>query len=102
MKSYLALPILLISVGFLTSCGGAALNEGENYGNILNTSQGLTLTQAEHQIGWGQSECTICHNLENIHLVDRTGITDIKAVHNQALSEGISGCAACHGTNGAP
>lgn len=92
------LPILFL----FAACGSSPVNEGENFGNLLNTSGGLVLTQAEHPTGWGESECTLCHNLENIHLVDRTGVTDITAVHNQAISEGITGCAACHGTNGAP
>ncbi|OGQ48166.1 MAG: hypothetical protein A3H42_06805 [Deltaproteobacteria bacterium RIFCSPLOWO2_02_FULL_46_8] len=86
----------------LTACGGTTTNGGEDYGDILSTSQGLTLTQSEHTIGWSKSECTMCHNLENIHLVDRTGVTDIVAVHNQAIRDGITGCAACHGTNGMP
>lgn len=82
-------------------CGGAAVNGGEDYGNILNSPDGLTLTQGEHEIGWGNSQCTLCHNLENIHLVDRSGIgIDVDAIHEQALEDGIGGCAVCHGTNG--
>jgi len=84
----------------LGSCGGAETNEGEDYGNLLDGPSGLVLTQEEHEIGWQKSECTLCHNLENIHLVDRTGVTDIEAVQEQAISDGIAGCADCHGTNG--
>lgn len=95
----LRLPSVLF-VLFLSSCGGSEFNEGENFGDILASPSGLVLTQSEHSIGWGQANCTACHNLENIHLVDRTGVTHIVAVHNQAIAEGIAGCAACHGTNG--
>lgn len=95
------IPTLIVSI-FLASCGGTTLNEGEDYGNLLDSPEGLVLTQAEHEIGWGHSTCTMCHNLENIHLVNRTGIAiDIDALHEQALEEGIAGCAACHGDNGA-
>lgn len=86
----------------LFGCGSSEVSEGENYGDLLNTAQGLTLTQGEHTIGWGNTQCTLCHNLENIHLVDRTGVTDIKAVYNRAINEGISGCSVCHGNNGVP
>jgi len=87
----------------LASCGGASFNEGEDYGNLLDSPDGLTLTEEEHTGGWGRSDCTICHNLENIHLVNRTGIAiDIDAIHDQALGEGEAGCPACHGTNGVP
>ncbi len=93
----------ILFIFMLTGCGSAELNEGENYGNLLNTSGGLTLNQSKHELGWGNADCTICHNLENIHLVNRTGTaTNITAVHDRAISEGISGCAACHGNNGVP
>jgi len=85
----------------MAGCGGAAVNEGEDYGNILNSTEGLVLTQSEHEIGWGIAECTICHNLDNIHLVDRSGIgIDIDTIHEQVIEDGIDGCGACHGTNG--
>ena len=88
----------------LVSCGGRDINPGEDYGNILLTPLSEKLTQEEHAIGWGKSECTMCHNLENIHLVNRTGNDgiDITALHNQVLSEGEAGCVVCHGANGVP
>lgn len=93
---------LLAMTGAL-GCGSTEFNEGENYGNLLDTAGGLTLNQSEHELGWKKSDCTICHNLENIHLVNRTGTsTNIVTVHNRAISEGIGGCAACHGGNGVP
>ena len=87
----------------LSGCGGNTLNEGEDFGNLLNTSQGLTLNQDKHPIGWQQSQCTLCHNLENIHLVNRTGTSvDIVAIHDRAINKGISDCVTCHGNNGIP
>lgn len=85
----------------LYSCGGSEFNGGEDYGNILETPGGLTLTEEEHPAGWGRSDCTSCHNLGNIHLVDRTGLNiNIDQIHNDAIQDGISGCANCHGGNG--
>lgn len=92
---------LALIVLFLSACGGAELDKGEDYGNLLTTPGGLILTQEEHEAGWGLSDCTMCHNLENIHLENRTGLPiDIDATHDLAITEGIGGCAACHGTNG--
>lgn len=96
--------LCIMSLYLLTAaCGGAAVNEGENYGDLLTSPAGLVLTQEEHEVGWGSAECTTCHNLENIHLVNRTTLNiDIDAIHEQTLDEGIASCAACHGTNGVP
>ncbi len=87
----------------LSGCGGTVTDGGEDYGNLLDSPEGLVLTEDEHDVGWGHSECTMCHNLENIHLVNRTEIAiDIEAIHEQALEEGLAVCSDCHGTNGVP
>ena len=97
MKIFLLLSILFFGI----ACGDGALDEGENYGNLLDSPEGLVLTEGEHPAGWGRAECTTCHNLDNIHLVDRTGIgVDIEAIHQEALDEGNEGCLTCHGANG--
>lgn len=95
----LSILIVFLMLGF-AGCG-AELNTGENYGNILTTDQGLILTEAEHTGGWGRAVCTMCHNLDNIHLVDRTGINvDVDAIRTLTLEQGYSVCSTCHGTNG--
>lgn len=77
------------------------MNEGENYGDLLGTTDGLVLTQDEHEAGWGRSECDLCHNLENIHLTNRTSLNiDMEAIREDVLAEGITSCVTCHGTNG--
>lgn len=92
----------LACLACLVSCG-AELNEGESYGNILDTPEGLILIEGEHEIGWGRSECTICHNLDNIHLVNRSTLPiDVDAIHDQTIEDGEPGCPACHGDNGVP
>lgn len=85
----------------MSSCGGAEFNGGEDYGNLLDTPGGLILNEEKHRVGWGEPNCTICHDLGNIHLVNRTGLDiDIEEIHNDAIEEGISICAECHGNNG--
>src|SRR3990172_11738055 len=89
-----AIWIILVLAALTVGCGEGSFNEGEDYGNLLDGPEGLTLTEEEHEIGWGQSECTICHNLDNIHLVNRTDIPiDIEAIHELALEDGTAGCA---------
>lgn len=82
-------------------CGESPVNSGENYGNLLDSPSGLVLTEPEHAGGWGRSDCTLCHNLDNIHLIDRTGVaTDVEAIRRQTLEQGSASCPSCHGTNG--
>lgn len=93
---------MTLSLGLgLTACGSATSDLGEDHGNLLDSSEGLTLVESEHTAGWGRQTCTLCHVLNNIHLVNRTDIgVDIEAVSAQAIAGGNSGCATCHGTNG--
>ena len=95
--------LTLIAIIFSAAACGAdsATLSGENYGNLLDTVGGLTLTQKKHSYAWGESECSTCHNFNNIHLVDRTGTgIDMAAIRDIVFSDGLSSCATCHGTNG--
>lgn len=94
---------LLLSFNFL-GCGSFEESEGEDYGNILNTAQGLVLTEGEHAIGWREPNCFICHQADNIHRLNRTGLNsvDVKEIQQTVLDEGLTSCSRCHGTNGVP
>lgn len=71
--------------------------------DLLDGAEGLTLTEGEHEVGWGKAECTLCHQLENIHLENRTGLPiDIDQIHDDAIEDGVDGCPDCHGANGVP
>lgn len=100
------LPRLMMTVilGMLaTACGSMEPQTGENYGNLLATTGGLVLNQSKHETGWGKSNCNLCHNFNNIHLVDRTGTSiDVAAIRTTVYNDGLSSCATCHGTNGVP
>lgn len=96
----MALGIVSIS---LMACGDVEPLSGENYGDLITSPSGLTLTEGEHTIGWGKSNCFTCHEINNIHLVDHSGLGfDMEAIRDQTFTEGLTSCATCHGTNGAP
>ncbi len=83
------------------ACSEIAEDEGEDFGNILDSPGGLVLEEEEHIYGWGRSDCLMCHNLNNIHLENRTGIDiDVEEIQEMTYEEGESVCMSCHGTNG--
>jgi len=85
----------------LISCGSEADDNGEDFGNILDSPSSLVLTEDEHVYGWGRSDCLMCHNINNIHLQNRTDVTiDMEEIQDQVAEEGESICMDCHGSNG--
>lgn len=104
MKRTLKIAAIFLPLLALAACGDFEASEGENYGDILATVQGLTLTEEEHGIGWGEANCFLCHQADNIHRTDRSagGILDVAAIRQQIRDEGVSACSGCHGTNGVP
>lgn len=114
---------------FLAACGSNGPSQSENYGNILaspgvcstattvacdhdgdcpptETCNGLILVQKEHPTGWGRphSDCFTCHEIRNIHTVNRTGLPDDEAdlagVRTIVRNQGDASCPLCHGLNG--
>lgn len=91
----------LIALFALSSCGSYHDIAGENYGDIAAGDSGITLTEAEHPVGWGKSDCFQCHMSENMHQTDRTGTgLNLAAIREMTMNQGLSSCAGCHGTNG--
>jgi hypothetical protein len=102
--------VCLASVA-LTGCGSDGPMDSADYGNLLNSPAGLILVAQEHPTGWGRPDCLVCHEVRNMHVVNRTGLPDctpavqdacidlpgIRAIIN---SEGEASCAQCHGDNG--
>jgi hypothetical protein len=112
MTAYLR-PISIAALSMLlAACGSDGANDSENYGNILNSPAGLILVEEEHQTGYGRPDCLVCHNTNNIHTVNRTGLPscdevtppasciDLDEVQAIVSDGGQSSCALCHGTNG--
>ena len=98
---------LLLSAGLLLLTAGCGNNGGvtsENYGNLLASPDGLVLVQSEHPTGWGRPDCFACHEVRNIHTVNRTGLpdseVDLANVRAIVQNQGEASCSLCHGNNG--
>ena len=124
MKPAIAIAVLVL-VFAVAGCGNDASPTSENYGNLLNspgvctaspaseclrdtdcpsgqTCNGLILVQEEHPTGWSRPDCFTCHEIRNIHTVNRTGLPnlDLAAIQNVTRTGGEQSCVQCHGMNG--
>ena len=99
----LALSLVLAAAG---GCGSDAGPQSENYGNLLASPGGLVVLEEEHPSGWMRADCFGCHNVNNIHQVNRTGLpdddVDLPNVRAIVQSGGEASCMMCHGDNGVP
>lgn len=99
-RAILGSVLLLVTAG----CGNDAGVTSENYGNLLASPEGLVLVQDEHPTGWTRPDCFTCHEVQNIHTVNRTGlpdsVVDLEGVQAIVASEGVQSCPQCHGSNG--
>lgn len=95
--------IMLLAVA---GCGSDGPVTSENYGNLLASPGGLVVLQEEHPTGWTRPECFACHEIRNIHTVNRTGlpddVADLAGVRAIVNSQGQASCPLCHGSNGVP
>lgn len=99
-RALLSTFLLLVAVG----CGSNGGVTSENYGNLLASPDGLILVEEEHPTGWGRPECFACHEIRNIHTVNRTGlpddVVDLASVRAIVRNQGEASCPQCHGNNG--
>jgi hypothetical protein len=90
---------LVIALGLaldLVSCGVAT-----NYESYTVAKDGdLLLTAVSHPHGYGQTECFVCHNNNNIHRVDRIGSAMFPYARPLVEQSGLASCRGCHGPNG--
>ena len=92
--------LLVASILLLLSCVGGD-DEGQDFGNIFEGTDGLILTQEDHPDGWGRSDCFACHPINEIHRVDRTGgLLPLEDIQKFVEQEGLDSCPICHGDNG--
>jgi hypothetical protein len=96
-------PLVIATVFVLAAgCGSSGPPQSEDYGNLLNSPAGLLLVEEEHASGWGRPDCFSCHEVRNIHIINRTGIADLDLADVRAIvqSGGVASCPQCHGNNG--
>jgi hypothetical protein len=96
---------LLFFLTVLASCSDVRGQEPqyEDYGDIFERNGGsFVLKRDLHELGWGKTECFLCHNINNIHKVERVAALkiDLKAIDDQVAKEGLNSCVDCHGNNG--
>jgi len=98
MKLAAVILFLLVVAG----CGSDAPLQSEDYGNLLASPGGLVVLEEEHPSGWGRQDCFFCHEIRNMHTVNRTGLPDLDLEEIQLIiqDQGESSCMLCHGTNG--
>lgn len=106
MKARAILTCVAVSL-LLAGCGDISSDpEGEDYGNLLASPGGLVVLEEEHPDGWGRPDCFLCHNVNNIHNVNRTGlpddVVDLEGVRAIVANQGEQSCSLCHGDNGVP
>lgn len=94
----------VVTIMTVAGCGSGGSPQSENYGNILVSPGGLVLLEEEHPTGWTRSDCFGCHNVNDMHQVNRTGlpddVVDLPGINAIIANQGESSCMLCHGTNG--
>ncbi len=110
-KTLSAVVLMLIVAG----CGSdGSPQQGANFGNLFASPAGLILVQQEHPTGWGHPDCFACHEVRDIHTVNRTGLpdcpltppatpapcVDLADIRSIVRDLGEASCTQCHGTNG--
>jgi hypothetical protein len=101
LRSFVA--ALLLAAAF-AGCGEDGAEAPENYGNLLASPGGLVVLEEEHPDGWRRPDCFVCHEIRNIHTVNRTGLPDdeidLPGVQAIVQAGGQASCPQCHGDNG--
>lgn len=105
-RPWLGAIALLLSFAAVSGCGSDAAPQSEDYGNLLASPAGLVVLEQEHPSGWTRPDCFGCHNVNNIHQVNRTGLpddeVDLPNVRAIVRNDGETSCTMCHGSNGVP
>lgn len=104
MKRHRAPRLIPVLALLVAACGSDGPPKSEDYGNLLASPAGLVLVIEEHPTGWGRADCFLCHEIRNMHTVNRTGIADLDLAEIRAIvrNQGESSCVQCHGDNGVP
>lgn len=98
MRLVWLLAMTLAAIG----CGNDGPVRGDDFGNLLNSPEGLVLVVEEHPTGWRRPDCFSCHPSRNMHTINRTGLEDLDLAEIRAIvrNQGEASCSQCHGSNG--
>lgn len=80
----------------LLACGDDDPCAGKR--DLALSPAGLDLVEAEHPVGWGQTECFQCHQAWDIHAEDC--VDGVRVVPERIEADTVEECVACHGANG--
>lgn len=90
--------VVTVVLASITACG--VEKQYEDY--KLTTASDISLSSQNHPHGFGKSECFFCHNVNNIHQVDRLNIPSFSLARPYVQQSGLASCVGCHGSNGVP
>jgi len=101
MRRRFGMVTAVIAIAAVIGCGKGN-DDGEDFGNLIGSAQGPQLTRAEHPTGWGQTECFLCHPVDEIHKVvgSGTGTLPLADIRRLVDRDGLTSCRQCHGDNG--
>lgn len=88
--------LLLLPVLALVACTDDPCPRG----SMVDSAEGLIVTQEEHPTGWGDIECSACHVHARLHRIGCTPDVDLLHVRAEVDDQGDNSCDACHGDNG--
>ena len=80
----------------LFGCGAGECPEG----SMLESEEGLVVTEAEHPAAWGDADCAGCHALDALHrrsCVPGVDLAEVRAIVDEG---GVESCTGCHGDLG--
>lgn len=86
----------MILLLFLFGCGAGDCPAG----SMLESEDGLVVTEAEHPAAWGDADCAGCHALDALHRRSCADGVDLVEVRGIVEDEGVQSCAGCHGDVG--
>jgi hypothetical protein len=98
----------------LVGCGSSGSEQSDNYGNLLASPGGLIVLEEEHPTGWMRADCFTCHQVNNMHVRNRTDLPnckdvpegtpciDLNEIQSIIRNGGEASCMLCHGDNGVP
>lgn len=97
-----ALRTLLAVLVAVALAGCPLVDPCEERQDLLDSPEGLVLTEEEHPAGWGEDECVQCHALQSTHQVNCTSNDglDMEGVREAASDGEYETCVSCHGDNG--